>query len=105
MAAAREFLGYLMGAIYASVAILMMVMAWMGVDSMFGWQLALGLLVFSLMIRVNLFVLFGAYLFASHVWGFSPLEAVVFMLPGLMFLSPAVITTLFGAVSRPQTYY
>jgi hypothetical protein len=105
MAAAREFLGYLMGAIFASVAILMMVMAWVGVDKVFGWQLAAVLLVFSLIIRVNLFVLMGSYLFASHVWGFDPLQSVVFVLPGLMFLSPGIITTLFGAVSRPHSYY
>lgn len=104
MSAAREFLGYVMGAIYASVAILMMVMAWMGMDRMFGWQMALGLLLFSLVIRINLFVLLGSYLFASHVWGFPALQAAVFVLPGLMFLSPGIMTTLFGAVSRPQTY-
>jgi len=105
MAPAREFLGYLMGAIFASVAILMMAMAWMGMDKAFGWQMAAGMLVFSLFIRVNLFVLVGAYLFANHFWGFSTLESAVFMLPGLMVLSPGIVTTIFGAVSRPQSHY
>ena len=105
MTAARELLGYLMGAIFASVAILMMVMAWIGIDNVLGWQMAAGLLVFSIFVRINLFVLVGAYLFAASVWSFPPLQAAVFMLPGLMFLSPGIITTLFGAVSRPQSYY
>jgi hypothetical protein len=105
MAAARELLGYVMGAIFASVAVMMMGMAWLGLDKAIGWQLALVVLVVSLTIRVNIFVLLGAYLFAAHHWGFSSMNAAVFMLPGFMFVTPGVAITLFGAISRPQSHY
>jgi len=99
----REFLGYLVGAAFASVAMLMMGLAWIGLEQVFNWQMALGLLVFSLFIRVNLFLLGGIYLFASQVWGLPMLEALVFTLPSLMYVAPIVTMPLFGAISRPYT--
>jgi hypothetical protein len=105
MAQARELLGYIMGAIFASIALLMMVLAWMGLNDAYSWKMALGLLVFSMIIRVNLFLVAGCYLFAHSVWGFSVFESMIFALPSLMYIAPAVSMPMFGAISRPNTGY
>ena len=105
MAAAREFFGFIMAALFTTVAFMMMVMAWKGLDHVFGWEIAAAVLMFSLFVRVNFFLIAGVYLFSTHVWGLSPLDAMPLTLPGLMFLSPTIAMTLFGAVSRPQSHY
>jgi|GEM_PF-4288234 len=105
MVAAREFLGFIMAAIFTTVALMMMIMAWLGLDHVFGWKIAAAALVFSMFMRVNLYLLAGVYLFSAYVWFQSPLEAILLTLPGLMFITPTIATALFTAVSRPDTHY
>jgi hypothetical protein len=102
--AGRELLGYLMGVLFAAVFMVMMALAWVGIDKGFGWEVAAGLLLFSLFMRVNLFMLAGSYLFAHKVWGFPLEQAVVFALPALMYVTPSVALPLFGVISRPFSH-
>ncbi|WP_439532607.1 hypothetical protein [Polymorphobacter sp.] len=103
MAAAREVLGYIMGAIFAAAAMVMMGLAWLGLDHVLGWEWAAGVLAFSLVVRVNFFLLAGMYLFAHRVWGLPPMEAAMLVLPGLMYVAPSITLPLFGAISRPYS--
>ncbi len=101
----RELLGHVFGILLAAGAALLCGAAWFGIEAVVGWQWAIGTVLLSMLLRVNLFVLAGAYLFARQFLYFDALEAVLFAAPGLLILSPAVAISIFAHVTRPVSRF
>jgi hypothetical protein len=104
MQGVREFLGYVMGLAFCIAALTLCGLAWLGLEDMFGWRWALGGIVLSLMVRINIPVLVGLYFYALNILGWSQMESFAFALPGLLIIVPSmaveVFSVLVGSMAR-----
>lgn len=104
MQGVREFLGYVMGLAFCIAALTLCGLAWLGLEDMFGWRWALGGVVLALMVRLNIPVLVGLYLYALNILGWSQVESFAFALPGLLIIVPSmaveVFSVLVGSMAR-----
>lgn len=95
MDSVRDIFGYLLGLAFCIGGLVLCGLAWAGLQNEFGWQIALGAVVLSLLIRINFPLIVGLFLYASNIWGWSTIESVAFAAPGLLLLLPSVATEVF----------
>jgi hypothetical protein len=100
----REFTGYVLGLAFCIAALALCGLAWLGLEDSFGWRWALGGVVIALMVRVNIPVLVGLYLYALNILHWNQVESLAFALPGLLIIVPSmaveVFSVLVGAMAR-----
>ncbi len=99
MFALRSMIGYVVGGCYAFAALLLMGLAWMGLENSFGMLPSIGFLVLSIAVRVNLFVVIGGFLFALNIWGMGAFEALLFVLPSGLILEPGMVRSVWRALT------
>lgn len=68
--------------------------AYAGIAECLGVLWAIGILAASLLFRFTLPVTIGAFFGAMDVWGFHWTIAALFAAPGLIFLTPSILTSL-----------
>jgi hypothetical protein len=104
MDAVREFCGYLLALAFCLTAVLLCGIAWIGLQTVFGWEWALAGVAACVLARVNIAVVVGLYYYAVTVFGWPMAESIAFSLPGLFILLPstalAVLGVLTGSVAR-----
>jgi hypothetical protein len=94
----REFCGYLLGLGFCLLAVAMCGLAWMGLDDAFGWRLALGGVVVSLLLRINFPIMIGLYLYAHHMMNWGMAESIAFAIPGFLLIIPSIAVEVFGTL-------
>jgi uncharacterized membrane protein YozB (DUF420 family) len=86
----QKLLGYLLAVVFVPFAIAAMWFAWRGLEVGWNWQGALGALLLSVLLRVNLFAPAGTYLYATRLWDLPQIDAILFALPTLLILTPGI---------------
>ncbi len=92
----RELCGYVMGLAFCVAAVIMCGVAWIGLEDMFGWRWALGIVALGLASRINFPVVLGLYFYANRVMGWPELDSAAFAIPGLLIILPSVALHVFG---------
>lgn len=90
----RQFPGYVLAAVIAGIGVAMMMIAWVGWVEGVNWYWALGALLLSLFARFNLYVIVGAYFFATDYMNWQMLQSSAFAMIGLMYLTPTIMRDL-----------
>ena len=67
---------------------------YLGIEDMFGGSWAVAALIGSLVFRFTLPITIGAFFGATEVLGWHWFAALIFTAPGLLFIIPAVATSL-----------
>lgn len=98
----RDFLGYLLGAVFCMGGLVLCGFAWSGLMTEYDWRLALGAVIVSILIRVNFPLIVGLFLYAHNIWGWSTPEALAFAAPGLLLLMPSVAMEVFSVLVGAQ---
>ncbi|KPF67311.1 hypothetical protein IP88_12450 [alpha proteobacterium AAP81b] len=98
MALVREFCGYLLGVAMCLMALALSGLAWLGLENEFGWQYALGAVVAGGIVRINVALPVGLFLYASNLWGWPMPQALAFATPGLVLVIPSFAVHLFTIV-------
>ena len=96
----RSACGYLLGLCFCAAALILSGIAWFGIEAAIGWQWALIGVALSAMVSVNVPLLFGLYFYAHHQFGWPMPQAMVFALPALFLLTPAIARETFGFLVR-----
>ncbi len=104
MGAVREFCGYLLALAFCLAAVLLCGIAWIGLQTVFGWEWALAGVAACVLARINIAVVVGLYYYAATSLGWPMAESIVFALPGLFILLPStavgVLGMLVGSAAR-----
>ncbi len=100
MVSVRGACGYLLGLCFCAAALILSGIAWFGLEAAFGWQWALVGVALGALVSVNVPLLVGLYLYASHQFGWPMADSVAFALPALFLLTPGTVRTSFGFLVR-----
>ena len=96
MSVVRDFLRYLFGLAFCAAAFVVCWVAWAGLDDMFGWRLALGGVIASIVVRLNFPAILGLYFYAYNGLGWPQTQSIAFAAPGLLIIAPGVAREVFG---------
>ncbi|MBC7520424.1 MAG: hypothetical protein H7268_04940 [Sandarakinorhabdus sp.] len=77
----------------------MSAIAWIGLDTALGWRWALGCILASVLMRINVAVVAGLYAYGFYVLGWPVAESMVFALPGLFIIMPIIATSVFSSLT------
>ncbi|UYM16293.1 hypothetical protein [Endozoicomonas euniceicola] len=77
-----------------------LIAGYVGIDYHFGVAWAIAALIASLMFRFTLPITIGAFFGAMDVWGWSWVLSLVFVAPGVAFLIPGFILSMFEAIKK-----
>lgn len=98
MALVREFCGYLLGVAMCLMALAFCGFAWLGLEHEFGWQYALAAVVAGGVVRINVALPVGLFLYAGNFWGWPIAPALAFSAPGLVLVLPSFAIGLFTTI-------
>ena len=71
---------------------------WLGLEDSFGWGWAVIAAVLAILFRFTIPIAIGAFLCAKNIWEWHWALALLFALPGLVFMIPAVFASMVSAV-------
>jgi hypothetical protein len=80
--------------------LLQLAAGWAGIEDSFGWGWGVAAAVAFVFFRFSLPIVIGAFLCAKNIWDWHWFFALLFALPGLLFMIPAVFATLVDAVKK-----
>jgi len=81
------FIGYGIMQIYAG---------YLGIEEYWGMVAAIAVIFISSMMRITIPILVGGFLCATELWGWHWIWAVIFVMPGILFMVPSLLTTVFA---------
>lgn len=73
---------------------------WAGIEDSFGWGWGVAAGLAAIFFRFTLPIMIGAFLCAKNIWDWHWLFALIFALPGLLFMVPTFFSSLIDAVKR-----
>ena len=95
----KDFFGFMLALVLCAIGLGLAWIAWRGLGSEFGVAWAAIALALSLLARVNLFTVLGAFFYARHNLGWSDLESFGLAAVGLMFITPAITVEVLGMLA------
>jgi hypothetical protein len=87
---------YIFGPGYCLLLVAMAGFAWAGLDQAIGTGYALAAIGVGLLLRFNVAVIVGLYLYAGNSLGLSPVGTILFAAPGVLMLMPIFVSTVFS---------
>ena len=93
--AALGILGFL---IFVTVAIIQTAVGYIGIEHHFGTFVAIVVIILAFTFRLMLPLTIGTFLGAMNVWGWPWYGALALAAPGLLFIVPALITSVLSTV-------
>ena len=93
--AALGILGFL---IFVTAAIIQTAVGYIGIEHHFGTFVAIVVIILAFVFRLMLPLTIGTFLGAMNVWGWPWYGALALAAPGLLFIVPALITSVLSTV-------
>ena len=91
-------LGILGFLIFVTVAIIQTAVGYIGIEHHFGTFVAIVVIILAFVFRLMLPLTIGTFLGAMNVWGWPWYGALALAAPGLLFIVPALITSVLSTV-------
>lgn len=86
--------------IFFAFGLLQLAAGWAGIEDSYGWGWGVAAVVAAIFFRFTIPIAFGAFLCAKNIWEWHWLFALIFALPGLLFMIPAFLGSLIDAAKR-----
>jgi len=86
--------------LFFGFGLLQLAAGWAGIEDSFGWGWGIAAVVAAVFFRFTIPITVGAFLCAKNIWDWHWVFALLFALPGLLFMIPAFFASLLGAVRR-----
>ncbi len=93
-------LGCLVLALWIGFALIQLGAGWAGIENAYGWGWGVAAAIAALYFRFTVPIVYGAFLCARDMWEWHWACALVFAMPGLLFMLPAVASSLFAVRGR-----
>ena len=86
--------------LFFGFGLLQLAAGWAGIENEYGRGWGIAAIIAALLFRFTLPIAFGAFLCARDIWHWHWSLALLFAAPTLLFMIPAVLAALVGAVRR-----
>lgn len=96
----QTILGILMGLAVLGLGLFQLATGWAGIAHEYGTWWGVAAAGAGLIFRFTIPLVWGTYLCATEIWGWHPALAALLAAPGLLFMIPALVASVFGAFSK-----
>lgn len=93
-------LGCGLAILFLGFGLLQLVAGWAGIEDSFGWGWGVAAAVAAILFRFTIPIVIGAFLCAKNIWDWHWFFALLFALPGLLFMIPALVGGVLESVRR-----
>jgi hypothetical protein len=92
--------GFTAALVILGFGILQLWAGWDGIEHNFGWGWAVAAVALAFIFRFTLPVMVGCYICAHDIWGWNWFFAALFAAPGLIFMIPNIVVSMFGVFTN-----